>query len=372
MHSDEKYMRLALKEAKKGLGRTSPNPCVGAVIVKDGRILGRGFHRKAGTPHAEINAFRAAKESVRGATMYVTLEPCSHTGKTPPCCEAIVAESLSRVVVGMTDPNPLVNGNGIAYLQHNGIDVSSGVLAEECLKLNFPFHKYITTGLPWVILKAGISLDGKLNYERGKSGWITGEQSRIATHKLRDKVDAILVGRQTVAIDNPCLTTRLSGAKTKDPIRIIIDGDLSLPISSHVYNLDSAAPTWVCCYGTAMSSSMALQLQEKNVKLLQVEKSPFGLDLNHLLRILGKNGITSVLVEGGAHVHGSFLREKLVDYVHLFSAPIFAGAGGVSLLEGYSLPGRDFAPRLTSVVYTQLGDDVMIEGKVTYPESDSK
>ncbi len=223
---DERFMRMALKEAKKGLGRTSPNPCVGAVIVKHDRIIARGYHKKAGEAHAEIEAIRNSAESVFGATIYVTLEPCNHTGKTPPCSQAILKHGFSRVVVGMTDPNPLVNGRGIELLRNRGIEVVSGILEQECKALNFPFLKHITQGIPWLIMKAGVSLDGRLNYQHDCSGWITGEKSAREVHRIRNEVDAILVGRKTVEIDNPSLTTRIECRPAKDPIRIILDTEL--------------------------------------------------------------------------------------------------------------------------------------------------
>ena len=362
---DKHFMRLALKEARKGLGRTSPNPCVGAVIVKSGVVIGKGYHKKAGTPHAEINAIRNASESVVDATIYVTLEPCNHTGKTPPCSRAIVDFGFSRVVIGMTDPNPLVNGGGIDFLKKNGIEVVSGVQERECEALNYPFIKQITQGIPWVIMKAGVSLDGRLNYQYGHGGWITGEQSAREVHKLRDKVDAILVGRKTVEIDNPSLTTRLTGTVSKDPIRIILDSDLSTSLSSKVYHLESQAPTWVVCAADAPKVKKD-EFQDLGIKLIEIDRRGKGLDLRLLLKALGKESICSVLVEGGARLHGAFLREKLFDYVHLFYAPLFAGDDGVPLIEGYGVQGRHAAPRLEHVIHKRLGDDILISGQVSY------
>lgn len=364
--SDEQFMRLALQEAKKGLGRTSPNPCVGAVIVRDGRIIAKGYHKKAGTPHAEVNAIRQASEPVFGATLYVTLEPCNHTGKTPPCSRLICESGISRVVVGMTDPNPLVDGKGIDFLRSQGVDVASGILEKECEAINRPFIKYITERIPWVMMKAGVSLDGKLNYQHGQSGWITGEQSARAVHKMRDGVDAILVGRRTVEIDNPSLTTRLSRGRTKDPVRIIVDSQLSSPLSAQVYQVGSkTAPTWVFHAADAPQLKIA-QFLARGVQLYPIDRKGNGLDLSQLLGILGKKEICSVLVEGGARIHGAFLKEKLIDYAHLFYAPIFAGDNGVSLIEGYPVPGRLAAPRLDGVRYKRLGDDMLVSGRLCY------
>lgn len=364
---DEHYMRLALKEARKGLGRTSPNPCVGAVIVKEGRVISKGYHKKAGTPHAEVHAIRNALESVAGATIYVTLEPCNHTGKTPPCSRAIVDAGLVRVVVGMKDPNPLVNGSGIEFLQSNSVEVTSGVLEGECEAINYPFIKYITQGLPWVIMKAGVSLDGRLNYQRGKSGWITGEQSARAVHELRNSVDAIMVGRRTVEIDNPSLTTRLSRTKTRDPIRVILDSRLSSPLNSKVFHFDSQVPTWVFCAEDASKERMA-QFLAAGVKLFTIENNESGLNLHQILRILARDGVCSLLVEGGARLHGALLRERLVDYAKLFYAPVFAGDSGVSLIADHPVEDRNSAPRLDSVTHKRLGDDILISGKLLYPE----
>lgn len=362
---DKQFMRLALKEARKGLGRTSPNPCVGAIIVKNGQVIAKGFHEKAGSPHAEINAIRNAAESVVGATIYVTLEPCNHTGKTPPCSRAILEYGFSRVVVGMTDPNPLVNGGGIDFLRSHGIEVISGVLEQECKALNYPFIKHITQGMPWTIMKAGVSLDGRLNYQHGNSGWITGEQSAYEVHKLRNRVDAILVGRNTVEIDNPSLTTRLSRGVSKDPIRIILDSDLSTSLSAKVYHLDSEAPTWVIC-AAAAPESKKVEFRELGIRLIAIDRTEKGLDLRLLLKTLGKENICSVLVEGGARLHGAFLREQLFDYAHLFYAPLFAGDQGVPLVEGYHVQDRNAAPRLVHVSHKRLGDDILISGQLSY------
>lgn len=364
--ADRQYMALALREARKGLGRTSPNPCVGAVLVKDGRIIATGYHKKAGTPHAEVNAIRQASEDVTGATLYVTLEPCNHTGKTPPCSRLIAESGISRVVVGMTDPNPLVNGTGIEFLRSRGIEVETGILEKECEDINRPFIKYITQRKPLVIMKAGVSLDGRMNYQLGQSGWITGEQSAIASHQLRNTVDAILVGRRTIEIDDPLLTTRLVGRRTKNPVRIIVDTELSSPLTSQVYLKEQApAPTWVFHAPDAPQPRIT-QFLAHGIRLFPVERKGVGLDLGQLLSILGKEEICSVLVEGGARIHGEFLKEKLVDYAHLFIAPIFAGDNGVALVEGYGVSNRAAAPRLTEIRYKRLGNDMFVSGKLSY------
>lgn len=364
---DRHYMLLALKEAKKGLGRTSPNPCVGAVIVKNNKVIAKGYHRKAGTAHAEVNAIRQATEVVAGATMYVTLEPCNHVGKTPPCTRAIIESRISRVVVGMKDPNPLVNGKGIDFLRSCGIAVTSGVLEEECKEINVSFIKHIVTGLPWVIMKAGVSLDGRLNYLKGKSGWITGNTSVLEAHKLRNRVDAVLVGGRTIATDNPSLTTRIPHKRTKDPVRIIIDSYLSTSLHSKVYHLDSSAPTWVFHSENAPLSKIS-DFNTLGIRLFPVEKSSNGLNLLKIFEILGREGVCSVLVEGGAKLHGALMQAQLFDYAHLFYAPLFAGSKGVGLTDGLYVKNRDTAPKLVSVHYKRLGDDMMISGRVSYVE----
>ncbi len=359
-------MRLALREARKGLGRTSPNPCVGAVLVRDGQVIARGFHRRAGAPHAEVEALnRAAGQSVAGATIYVTLEPCNHTGRTPPCTRAIVAAGISRVVVGMCDPNPLVAGSGIRALREQGLEVRCGVLEEQCRRLNRPFCKHITSGLPWVIMKAGVSLDGRLNYRRGASGWMTGPESQVAVHRLRDRVDAILVGRGTVAIDNPSLTTRLPGRGGRDPLRVVVDSHLSLPLAATLFQQHSPAPTFVFCAPEA-DPDRAARLADLGVRVWPVERTAAGLDLRQVLRILGGEGLCSLLVEGGSAIHGSFLRAALYDYAHLFIAPLFAGNGGEPLVGGLLAGDRAHAPHLRGVELRRLGEDLLLSGEVVY------
>lgn len=365
--SDENYMHLALVQAKKALGRTSPNPCVGAVIVNKGRIISTGYHKKAGTPHAEIHALTGAGELARGATMYVTLEPCSHTGKTPPCCHAVVAGGISRVVVGMEDPNPLVAGGGAQYLADHGVEVTSGVLEKQCRRINEPFIKHITSGRPLVILKAGISLDGRLNYQKGKSGWITGEKSLAKVHMLRDHYDAILIGRGTAEIDNPSLTTRLADGSGRDPLRVILDTSLTTSPAAKFLNLSSEADTWIFC-GKEVAEEKIQRLNTNGVRIVQVDGSgDGGLDLGQVLDILGQNDVTSVLVEGGGKVFSSFLKERLADRACLFHAPLFAGSSGESLTPGLMIEKRSEAIVLEDVAYTRMGGDMLVEGKVAYP-----
>ena len=369
LKKDIHYMRLALREAKKGIGRTSPNPCVGAVIVQDDdTIVSRGYHKKAGTPHAEINALRKVGNKVPGTTIYVTLEPCNHTGRTPPCSHAIVDAGIKRVVIGMEDPNPLVSGSGIAYLRENGVDVISGVLEEQCREINLPFIKHITTGKPFVVMKAGMSLDGRLSYQDGIPGQMTGKKSKRAVHRLRNSLDAILVGINTVIADNPSLTTRL-GKSCRDPHRIILDSNLNIPLQSRVLSVDSAASTIIFCSKSADKDKIKMiqGMDGVQVEIVAQRKNDKGLDLNQILEFLGKEGICSVLVEGGAKIHGSFLKQCLVDQVMLFIAPLFGGSSGTPLLNGCSVDDKGHAPRLNSIKYKRYGDDLLIQGMVINP-----
>jgi diaminohydroxyphosphoribosylaminopyrimidine deaminase / 5-amino-6-(5-phosphoribosylamino)uracil reductase len=364
---DSHFMKKALQLAKKGMGRTSPNPCVGAILIRDGEIVGRGYHKKAGTPHAEIHALADAGPKAQGATMYVTLEPCNHTGKTPPCSHAVALAGVSRVVVGMKDPNPLVDGSGIDYLLQHNIEVLSGVLEDQCRAINLPFLKHIATGLPYVVMKAGISLDGKLNYEKEKSGWITGPESGRYVHRLRDRYDAIMVGCNTVLIDDPALTTRLQSGRGRDPVRIVLDRELKIPIHAKVFTEDSGAYCWLFC-GESADDEKIDHLQKAGVKVTKIgESGGTDLNLHEILRVLGNAGICSILVEGGAAVHGSCMRQCLFDYAYLFQAPIFVGEEGLSLISGYVAKEKAQATFLREVKYKKLGADIVIHGSLSYP-----
>ncbi len=362
---DIRFMRLALRQAKKGLGRTSPNPCVGAVIVRDGTVVSRGYHKKAGTPHAEVNALRKAGSRATGATIYVTLEPCNHTGRTPPCSHAVAAAGIKRVVVGMEDPNPLVSGSGNDFLQNKGVEVTCGILEKECRELNLPFIKHISTGKPFVVMKAGMSIDGKLSYQEGQPGKMTGENSLRRLHGLRNHLDAILVGRGTVVADNPSLTTRLV-KQGRDPLRVILDSSLQLSTQSRVLHLDSSASTLIFCSKSADPQKRKALEKMDGIYLQTVGRGRGGgLDLDAVLTSLGKMGICSLLVEGGAAVHSSFLRQGLVDRVMLFVAPLFAGSAGTPLLSDYSVSERDQAPLLRNILYKPCGGDLLVQGDLS-------
>jgi diaminohydroxyphosphoribosylaminopyrimidine deaminase/5-amino-6-(5-phosphoribosylamino)uracil reductase len=358
---DHFFMRLALAEAKKGLGRTSPNPCVGAIIVKDGLVVGRGYHKKAGTPHAEIHALADAGSAARGATMYVTLEPCNHIGRTPPCSHAVCDAGIDRVVIGLSDPNPLARG-GAEYLCNHGITVVKEICEQECRQINYPFLKHATAGLPWVIMKAGMSLDGKITYQKGQGGAITGTETRRFVHTLRNQSDAILIGGETARIDNPSLTTRLKDQESRDPLRIIIDSRLRIDPETKIFKQQSNASTWIFCTSQAPKEKQDI-LRQAGAIIYRVSATDKGqVDLTDVLRILGKNNITSLLVEGGAAIHGSFLSQGLVDEVYLFLAPFFIGDTGLPLLKGYSTVMPDRTVRLRDVTVRQFGEDSLIHG----------
>ncbi|MFT5698803.1 MAG: diaminohydroxyphosphoribosylaminopyrimidine deaminase [Desulforhopalus sp.] len=363
--TDEFYMMLAVREAQKGVGRTSPNPAVGAVIVKDSEVVAKGYHKKAGTPHAEIHAINNATCSLKDSTIYVTLEPCSHTGKTPPCCEAIAGVGIGRVVIGMTDPNPLVNGRGIAYLQSKGIEVVTGVLEEECVALNLPFIKYIQQSIPYMVMKAGVSLDGRINYQSGVSGRITGDKSARMVHELRDRFDAIMVGSRTIIADDPSLTTRLDGDKYRDPVRVILDTHLSTSLSSKVYTQESEAATIVIC-SNGVDENKKRSFEDIGIRVFSTDQSSEGLDLEKVLSVIAEQGICSVLVEGGATLHGSLLKEQYYDFAYLFHAPVFAGDSGQSLVSGVDVASSGAAPRIATPKYQKLGDDMLVSGKICY------
>jgi diaminohydroxyphosphoribosylaminopyrimidine deaminase/5-amino-6-(5-phosphoribosylamino)uracil reductase len=355
---DVGHMRTALEQAKKGKGRTAPNPCVGAVIVRDGRQVGAGWHQKAGMPHAEINAIAdAGAAACSGATLYVTLEPCNHTGRTPPCSQAVLAAGFRRVVIGMADPNPVAAG-GAQFLQKHGIEVVTGILEQECRQINYPFIKHSTTGLPWVVMKAGMSLDGRISRARGQGGAITGPKSQQRVHELRNELDAILIGIGTALIDDPALTCRLEHGR--DPLRVILDSQLRLPPDAAMLRQQSAAQTWIFCANDAPVKRQQ-DLEARGAIIQRVAADQNGrLDLHQVLRRLGQADITSVLVEGGAVVHGALLRAGLADQACLFVAPCFIGEAGTPLLTG----DAPLTARLTDTATEKLGDDILLQGRI--------
>ncbi|BDG06926.1 bifunctional diaminohydroxyphosphoribosylaminopyrimidine deaminase/5-amino-6-(5-phosphoribosylamino)uracil reductase RibD [Anaeromyxobacter paludicola] len=353
----EGFMRLALAEAAKGLGRTSPNPAVGAVLVKDGRVVARGHHARAGGPHAEVVALRRAGEEARGADLYTTLEPCSHFGKTPPCSLALLEAGVRRVFVGSRDPNLLVNGRGIARLRRGGVEVTAGVLREECDALNAHWFRYITSGRPYVTLKAAITLDGKLATRDGDARWVSGEASRAEAHRLRDRVDAVLVGAGTARADDPRLTTRLPRGRGRDPVRVVLDPRLSLPPSLKLFHHRSKAPTLVAHLAGVRIPARRLA---EGVQFLACRERRGRIDLHDLLDRLAARGIAHLLVEGGAEVHRSFLDEGLADRVLLFVAPKIAGGEARSWVAGPSVARMADALALEGLSVRPLGEDLLV------------
>ena len=360
---DQKYMRMALQLAEKARGRTSPNPMVGAVVVKNDKVISRGYHRKAGEPHAEAIALKQAGKAAKGATLYVTLEPCSHTNKrTPPCTPLVLQSGVKRVVIAMIDPNPHVSGGGIKTLRKSGIEVVTGVLEAEAKKLNEAFIKYITTGVPFVTLKIAQTLDGKIATSSGESKWITGEKAREEGHRLRDTNDAILVGINTVLKDNPSLTTRIP--RGRDPIRVIVDTKLRTPLKAKIITQKSSAKTYIATLDT-MPKDKLVKLLDAGAEVLLAKGSKGHVDLKNLMKMLGGFGVTSVLIEGGSEVHASALKSGIVDKVVMFIAPmLMTGKDSLCSIGGVSPTRLTQSIRLRNMTSRMAGDDLMIEGYI--------
>ncbi len=321
-------MRLALSLARKGEGSVSPNPMVGAVLVRGGRIIGRGWHRRYGGPHAEVHAIRSARGRTRGATVYVNLEPCCYLGKTPPCTDLLIRHGIRHVVIGMLDPNPRVAGKGVRALRKAGIRVTTGVLAEECRRLNRAFAKGIATGMPFVTLKAAQTLDGFIADPAGASHWITGAVARTLVHRMRSFSDAVLVGAGTIVADDPSLTVRHVAGPS--PLRIVLDGNLRSPARAKVFREQGNHPTIVVCSrSAAVSRRRKINLIERRGAVVHPlpGRSDGRVSLRALLRFLRKLGIGTLLVEGGADIHAQFLKEDLVDRLYTFVAPDILGGG---------------------------------------------
>lgn len=357
---DEIFMREALRIARHAEGRTSPNPLVGAVVVREGKIVAEGWHRKAGTPHAEIHALNMAGELARGATLYVTLEPCSHFGRTPPCTQAIINAGISRVVAAMSDPNPKVAGRGFEILRSAGIEVTVGVLESEARRLNEIFLKWITRKLPFVTLKFACSLDGKIATSTGESQWISCEESRKFSHHLRDVSDAILIGSGTLLADNPKLTTRLIDGK--NPVRVIVDSNARTPLDSNVVT-DKSARTIIATTSNAPPEKISA-LEAHGVEIITAGDGE-RVDLKILMRELAEREITSVLVEGGGKIHFAMLSAGLVDKVFAFVAPkIIGGASALTAVEGAGFAKLSDAVNLKNFTAQQLGEDFLLTGYV--------
>ena len=354
-------MYEALRIAANARGRTSPNPLVGAVIVKDGRIVAEGWHRQAGTPHAEIHALKMAGELAKGATLYVTLEPCSHFGRTPPCANAIVEAGIKKVVVAMSDPNPKVAGRGFQILKEAGIEVEVGLLEEEARKLNEVFIKWVTTNKPFVTLKTAMSLDGKIATATGQSKWITAEASRKRVHELRDINDAIMVGIETVLKDNPILTTRINNGKS--PIRIVVDSNARTPLASNIVT-NHQAKTIIAVTENAPEERVNA-LKKSGIEIIFAGDGE-RVDLNILINELAKREITSVLLEGGGTLNFGMIEAGLIDKIYAFIAPkIIGGRSALTPIEGNGFESLNDAIELKNVTTEMIDNDILITGYTT-------
>lgn len=358
---DEKYMAMALELAVKGRGWTSPNPMVGAVIVKDGRVIGKGLHEKYGQAHAERNALADCSVSPEGADIYVTLEPCCHHGKQPPCTEALIDAGIKRVIVGSGDPNPLVAGKGIQILKSHGIEVTEGVLKDECDALNKVFFHYIQTESPYVTMKYAMTLDGKIAAYTGKSKWVTGEKAREHVQLQRHINSGIMVGVGTVLTDDPLLTCRMPGCK--NPVRIICDSQLRIPLNSQIVRTAVTVPTVIatCC----TEKSKHDDLHEAGCHIITVGDKNGQVDLKELMEKLGREKLDSILLEGGGTLNWSALESGIVQKVQAYIAPkLFGGASAKTPVEGRGFPSPLSSLRLADSTITRLGDDFLIEGEI--------
>ncbi|MDA8442153.1 MAG: bifunctional diaminohydroxyphosphoribosylaminopyrimidine deaminase/5-amino-6-(5-phosphoribosylamino)uracil reductase RibD [Peptococcaceae bacterium] len=352
------YMAEALRLAALAIGRTSPNPLVGAVVVRDDKIIGRGYHQKAGTPHAEIHALAEAGKAARGATVYVTLEPCSHHGRTPPCSDALIKAEVNKVVIAMRDPNPLVAGEGIAQLQRAGIVVEVGDQAPEAARLNEVFLKYIATKLPFVTFKTAMSLDGKIATAGGESRWITGSETRQWVHRLRDCYDAILVGSGTVLADNPELTARIPNGR--NPIRLVVDSRLRIPLSAKLLSGAQTTPVIIATTHLAPQAKIAA-LQALGVQIMRYESAQ--VPLPQFFRDLGQIEITSILCEGGSTLAAALFTQALIDKVHFCIAPkIIGGDAAPGPIGGNGIAVLKDALQLHELDVQHHGSDLILTG----------
>ena len=363
-------MRRALALAAQGAGRVSPNPLVGAVVVRGGHIVGEGYHQAVGGPHAEVHAIEAAGEAAQGATLYVTLEPCNHHGRTPPCTRKILSAGITRVVSAMTDPNPDVAGGGHAVLTARGIAVHCGLCEHEARRLNESFIKYVRTRRPFVVLKLAATLDGRIATRTGDARWVTGPAARERVHRLRHALDAIMVGAGTVAADDPQLTARLPEGGSVDPVRIVLDTRLRMAVSARMLHQASAAATYIVC-GPAADEADRRRLEAAGARILEMPLKAGGIDLGALMERLGAMGLTSLLIEGGARVAGSALAAGIVDKIVFHYAPkILGGDDGWPMLRGAGAAVMQEALALSDVVVERLGDDIAVEGYIGPPCAD--
>jgi diaminohydroxyphosphoribosylaminopyrimidine deaminase/5-amino-6-(5-phosphoribosylamino)uracil reductase len=361
MMDDLLHMRAALALARRGLGNAWPNPAVGCVLVKDGRVIGRGWTQPGGRPHAETEALRRAGNAARGATAYVTLEPCSHHGRTPPCCEALAGAGIARVVMAMRDPDPRVNGRGLAMLRGAGIVVEEGLLEAEARALNAGFFRRIQAGMPVVTLKLASTLDGRIATASGESRWITGEAARREVHALRARHDAILVGSGTVLADDPDLTCRIPGMERVPMLRVVADARLRTPPAARLVQGAQPAPALIITAPGHPPAAQAPFIAAGADIVTVPAHAAGGLDLPSLLRALGRRGVTRVLAEGGAGLAAALLRQGLVDRLIWFHAPAVMGGDGHPALEGLRLAALSAMPRFRRTAQRALGDDMLSE-----------
>jgi len=359
---DEFFMKRALKLAGKGEGWASPNPMVGAVIVKEGKIIGEGYHKRFGENHAEINAIDNASESIEGATLYVTLEPCSHYGKTPPCVERIIDAKASGVVIGTTDPNPLVSGKGIEILENHGIKTTVGILEEKCRALNEKYFKFIETRIPFITLKYAQTIDGRIATSTGRSKWISSGPSLKYAHKLRSHHDGVLVGVGTVLKDDPELTVRL--VRGRNPVRIVVDPFLKIPVNARIFGNQKDSKTIIAATSRSADEKRTL-LKEKGIEIIVIDEGDNNhVDMKKLLIELGKREISSILVEGGSKIITSFVKERLFDRMVVITAPKILGKG-IEAIGDLGIEKMDDSIGLTFDKVYRKGDDIIVEGVKT-------
>jgi len=359
----QQYMQLALNAALQGVGRTAPNPPVGAVIVNSGDVVGVGFHPQAGQPHAEIFALQQAGEKAHGADIYVTLEPCSHYGKTPPCADALIAAGVESVYIGVADPNPQVAGRGIKKLEEAGVKVQTGILESECRQLIKPFSKKILTGLPFTIYKAAITLDGNTATAAGDSQWVSGDLSRLHVHQLRDRVEAIMVGIGTVLNDDPLLNTRLPDGGGHDPLRIVVDSQLQIDPECRLLTQESTAKTLIATISTDQQKVLALQDVGAEVVVFPADSGR--VSLPELWYKLGQRNIHRILLEGGSTLATAAFNKGLIDQLMLFVAPkLLGGSSPFRLFSGSGYTKMADATQLVDVSYQHVGDDLLIIGDI--------
>jgi len=357
--TDAKQMKRALTLARKGIGKTSPNPAVGCIIVKNGTVVGKGWHKKAGGPHAEVHALEMAGDAAREADVYVTMEPCCHSGKTPPCSEALIKAGVRRVVAGMRDPNPQVNGGGFAALESAGIETTCGILEEECRAINLPFIKYVTTGMPYVTYKCAMTMDGNIATITGESQWISGEESRKRVHLMRSRMDAVMVGVDTIIADNPQLTVR--HVRGKNPVRVIVDTRLRTPKSVTILNGEFSARTIIAT--AEIDTDMHRQYLKQGVTIVVCDEYDGRVSMKDLLQKLGVMGVQSILLEGGSHLAGNMLQNGLIDELVFFMAPKIIGSNGFAPFTLQGITSMAHAIKLDFIEIGRTGSDIVVTAR---------